>query len=193
MGIAGTSREAHAGAEPTTSSSKSQTLGEPSAPPTRRAVLRGALAGVAVPLLAACGGESSTSGSDTSAPAGSDTSTPAGPGSSSSGGKPSASPPEESGGTSAALATTGQVPEGGGVILADDGVVITQPSAGMFNAFSSTCTHAGCTLDNVTDTINCICHGSQFSIKDGSVVTGPATSPLPNKPLIVTGSKIFLG
>lgn len=189
MGIAGTSRGAHAGGE-LTSSSQSQTLGESPAPPTRRAVLRGALAGVAVPLLAACGGESSTSGSDTSAPAGSDSSSSAGSGS---GGKLSASPPEESGGANAALATTGQVPEGGGVILADDGVVITQPSAGMFNAFSSTCTHAGCTLDNVTDTINCICHGSQFSIKDGSVVTGPATSPLPNKPLIVTGSKIFLG
>lgn len=78
--------------------------------------------------------------------------------------------------------------------MADDGVVITQPSAGMFNGFSSTCTHQGCPVDNVSGgTINCICHGSQFSIKDGSVVTGPATTPLPDKPLIVTGSKIFLG
>ena len=32
----------------------------------------------------------------------------------------------------------------------------------------------GCPVDNVSDgTINCTCHGSQFSIEDGSVVGGP--------------------
>ncbi len=185
MGIAGTSRGAHAGAEPT-SSSESQNLGGPPAPPTRRTVLRGGLAGVAVPLLAACGADSSTSGSDTSAPAGS--------GRSSAGGEQTDSAPGGSGGSGTVLASTGEVPEGGGLILADDGVVITQPKPGRFNGFSSTCTHQGCPLDNVSGgTINCICHGSKFSIEDGSPVAGPASAPLPPKPLIVAGAKISLG
>ncbi len=92
------------------------------------------------------------------------------------------------------LAKTSEIPEGGGLVLADQGVVITQPKPGMFNAFSSSCTHAGCPVDNVSDgTINCNCHGSKFSIEDGSPVSGPAQTPLPEKPLIVAGSKISLG
>ncbi|MFI7068358.1 transglycosylase domain-containing protein [Kribbella sp. NPDC050124] len=34
-------------------------------------------------------------------------------------------------------------------------------------------------------TINCNCHGSRFNISDGSVVNGPATQPLPAKPIAV--------
>ena len=52
--------------------------------------------------------------------------------------------------------------------------MITQPTAGEFKGFTNICTHQSCPLDNVTDgTINCICHGSQFSIEDGTPVTGP--------------------
>jgi Rieske Fe-S protein len=36
------------------------------------------------------------------------------------------------------------------------------------------CTHMGCTVDQAANgTIDCPCHGSQFSVKDGSVVAGP--------------------
>jgi Rieske Fe-S protein len=41
-------------------------------------------------------------------------------------------------------------------------------------------------------TINCGCHGSQFSVDDGSVVTGPATAPLPEKDISVKGDRISL-
>ena len=69
------------------------------------------------------------------------------------------------------------VPVGGGKIF--DQVVVTQPAAGTFKAFSATCTHQGCTVSEVTATgISCPCHGSVFSITDGSVVNGPATKPL---------------
>ena len=73
-----------------------------------------------------------------------------------------------------------QVPVGGGKVLADAKVVITQPSSGDFKAFSAVCTHAGCIVSDVSDgTINCGCHGSQFDIATGAVKSGPATAPLP--------------
>jgi Rieske Fe-S protein len=56
------------------------------------------------------------------------------------------------------------------------------------------CTHMGCTVDQAANgTIDCPCHGSQFSVKDGSVVAGPAPSPLPAQTIKVTGNNITLG
>ena len=95
------------------------------------------------------------------------------------------------GGASGALVTTSDVPVGGGVVLADAGLVITQPKAGQFKAFSAVCTHQGCTVGSVEGgTINCPCHGSQFAIADGSVVNGPAQKPLPAKSIRVSGTSI---
>jgi Rieske Fe-S protein len=88
-----------------------------------------------------------------------------------------------------ALAATSDVPVGGGVIGA--GVVITQPAGGDFRAFSSTCTHQGCTVSDVSDgIISCPCHGSQYSAEDGSVERGPATAPLPPVAITVDGDQI---
>ena len=72
-------------------------------------------------------------------------------------------------------------------------VVVTQPTAGTFKAFSSTCTHMGCTVSSVKNgTINCPCHGSRYSIADGSVQGGPAPRPLAARRIAVTGSTISL-
>jgi Rieske Fe-S protein len=81
--------------------------------------------------------------------------------------------PDEGGGENTeGLIATADVAVGGGVILEDDGIVITQPAQGEWRGFSSVCTHQGCTVASVAEgTINCNCHGSQFSIEDGSVVT----------------------
>lgn len=90
-----------------------------------------------------------------------------------------------------ALAKTADVPVGGGVIV--DETVVTQPTAGDFQGFSSTCTHAGCTLREVADgTINCRCHGSKFNL-DGTVANGPAGRPLERKAVSVQGDSIVLG
>ncbi len=71
------------------------------------------------------------------------------------------------------------IPVGGGVVHAEAGVVITQPEEGTFMGFSSKCTHAGCDVRNVRDDgIYCACHGSLFSITDGSPTAGPASEPL---------------
>lgn len=130
----------------------------------RRALTGAAATAVGVPLLAACAG-----GDDSSGDA-----------------QPAASPGQE-------LAAAADVPEGGGVILGEAGLVVTQPTTGEFKAFSSTCTHQACQVTGVTETIDCVCHGSKFSLTDGSVVQGPATEPLAEKPVEVRGQRIVLG
>ena len=93
-----------------------------------------------------------------------------------------------------ALAATSQVPDGGGKIIDAKRIVITQPQSGSFKAFSAICTHEGCFVGSVSNgTINCPCHGSRFSITDGSVVQGPATRPLPPMAISVEGTSIFQG
>jgi Rieske Fe-S protein len=85
------------------------------------------------------------------------------------------------------------VPVGGGTVVPAAKVVVTQPSAGTFEAFSATCTHAGCLVGSVSGgTIHCPCHGSQFSISDGSVVAGPAPTPLPGVAVRVTDRFVYL-
>ncbi len=89
------------------------------------------------------------------------------------------------------LAAVADVPVGGGVVLADQGLVVTQPVAGTFKAFSATCTHQGCAVIEVADgTINCTCHGSRFAVADGTPTAGPAKTPLPETPVAVQGSSI---
>ncbi|MEU3840289.1 Rieske (2Fe-2S) protein [Streptomyces sp. NPDC028635] len=105
---------------------------------------------------------------------------------------------DSGGGTKAAksgtvLAKTSDIPEGGGKILPEHQVVVTQPSAGSFKAFSSKCTHQGCAVSGVRDgVISCPCHHSEFSIADGSVKKSPATRPLPEVRITVSGNDITL-
>ncbi|MFC7216830.1 Rieske (2Fe-2S) protein [Streptomyces polyrhachis] len=106
--------------------------------------------------------------------------------------EPSSDTPSANG--SGAALKVSDVPVGGGKILKDEKVVVTQPAAGEFKAFSAVCTHQGCVVSSVSDgTINCACHGSRFSVEDGSVKNGPATKPLPSSPVSVDGQELKLG
>jgi Rieske Fe-S protein len=91
----------------------------------------------------------------------------------------------------AVLAQVSDIPVGGGKILADAQVVVTQPTAGSFACFSAVCTHQGCLVAEVAGgTINCPCHGSRFNVADGSVAGGPAPRPLPSVAFTVDGDAI---
>ena len=148
---------------------------------SRRNVLTGlAAAGLAAPLLAACGSSADSTATGTTG-SGQDAATPSAPGGAGSGG---------SGGAGDGIPTA-EIPVGGGKIFADQRIVVTQPKAGEFKAFSAICTHQGCPVTRVSGgTIDCPCHGSQFSIEDGSVEGGPAPRGLPEKKVTVTGSTL---
>lgn len=109
------------------------------------------------------------------------------------GATPSTSPP--SGGSSPASGggalKSADVPVGGGVIDKDAKVVLTQPTAGEFKAFSAVCTHQGCLVTSVADgAIRCACHGSAFDMATGAVTSGPAKSALPGKQVTVNGDSL---
>jgi nitrite reductase/ring-hydroxylating ferredoxin subunit len=89
-------------------------------------------------------------------------------------------------------AKAADIPVGSGKIFPDAQAVITQPKKGDFKAFSSICTHQNCPVANVTDTINCDCHGSKYSITDGSVVNPPAPQPLPPKTITIEGDNLVV-
>jgi Rieske Fe-S protein len=168
------------------------------------ATRRGVLAGVGLVGLAgaitACGASSSSSSAAAADPAtstggGGATSAAAAP-AASTGSAASSSPASSgsAGGTaSGALTGTSDIPVGGGMIFPAKLVVVTQPTAGEFKAFSAVCTHMGCTVNQIANgRIDCPCHGSEYSITDGAVLAGPAPKPLPAKTIKVTGDSIFL-
>ncbi|MFJ8059635.1 Rieske (2Fe-2S) protein [Streptomyces sp. NPDC096142] len=153
---------------------------EPVTTPSRRTALAAVgAAGLAVALTACSSDSDSSSGSSSSKDSGSgDTA-----GSSTAQG--------DAGGTE--LAKTSDIPEGGGKIFASQGVVVTQPTAGTYKAFSSKCTHQGCAVSSISGgAIVCPCHGSEFSVTDGSVKKGPATQGLPAEQISVSGDSITL-
>jgi Rieske Fe-S protein len=136
--------------------------------PTRRTVVAGVGAAGLAAALTACGSSGTTSGTTQNA-----------------------SSPAPGGGT--VLGATSDIPSGGGKVFPAAKVVVTQPTSGQFKAFSAICTHQGCTVANVSGgTINCPCHGSKFSIDDGSVKNGPATQPLPSAKITVEGTSVKL-
>jgi len=92
------------------------------------------------------------------------------------------------------VASTTDIPVGGGMVISRVNLVVTQPVAGEFKAFSTVCPHVGCVLDKVANgTIDCPCHGSTFRISDGAVVTGPATRALTPVAVTVVNGMITLG
>ncbi|MCD4525889.1 Rieske (2Fe-2S) protein [Nocardioides sp. cx-173] len=138
----------------------------PTFQPTRRIVFHGLGAIGIAAALAGCGGSSDDGG----------------------GGGDGGAQPE----AGAELASTSEVPVGGGLILTAEKVVITQPTEGDFKAFSAVCTHQNNVVTSVEDgVIHCSFHGSEFSADSGKVEGGPAGSGLAEVSIDVQGDKIL--
>ncbi|MDR7330573.1 Rieske (2Fe-2S) protein [Corynebacterium guangdongense] len=82
-----------------------------------------------------------------------------------------------------------QVPVGSAVIVGD--VIIAQPTAGNFVAYSTSCPHQGNKITQVNDgTVTCTAHNSVFDIADGSVLDGPSRDPLAAGKATVDGGTV---
>jgi Rieske Fe-S protein len=130
---------------------------------TRRALLAGAAAvGVGAAAAGALAACTSSGGPGTGAPA-------AGP----------------------VTVSAGEIPVGGGKVFEAQQVVVVQPVAGTFRAFSAICTHQGCVVGSVANgKIVCPCHQSEFSATDGSVTQGPAVTPLAARTVTQSGTTL---
>lgn len=151
----------------------------------RRAVLQGLTvsgAGAAAStLLAACGSDGEATSSAPSSSAGDNDGTQGG---GEGGGK----------GSGTVLGPASEVAVGGGVIYADALVVVTQPTNGEYKGFTAVCTHQQCPVTSIEGAeIVCNCHGSRYSIEDGSVISGPAPAALAAEPVTVSGGDVTLG
>ena len=165
----------------------------------RRTVLRAAgllgLTGAGAAALSACAAGSG--GSPSATPAASETAasetsgpTTPSPAAETTSPTPSASAAEAPKGPNVA---TSKVPVGGGVILENADYVVTQPSKGKYKAFSKICTHQGCPVASVSGgVIHCNCHGSEYSIKDGSVTNPPAPKGLAEARTTVFEGKVYV-
>ena len=147
-----------------------------------QATRRGVLAGVGLVGLAGAISACSSGGS----PAGANVGAPAAT-------TPSSAPSAASGGNAAAsgLATTSEIPVGGGKIFTSEKVVVTQPNSGDFKAFSAVCTHAGCTVGFEGGVIICPCHGGEFDAETGEVIAGPPPAGLAPKKVLEAGGQIY--
>lgn len=89
------------------------------------------------------------------------------------------------------VASTADVPVGGGIVVAGAETVLTQPTEDEFKAFSSICPHQGCAVTMVRDgRIICPCHASTFDLTTGAVLSGPARRGLTEKTVTVEGEDI---
>ncbi len=94
-------------------------------------------------------------------------------------------------GQAAPLARAADVPRGGGLVLAEQRVVLTRSSDDVVAAFSAVCTHQGCLVESVSDgAIHCPCHGSRFDATNGEVLAGPASQALAGIPIALSGDTI---
>ena len=81
----------------------------------------------------------------------------------------------------------------GGWVLHPDQDYLLVNSGGTIKAFSSRCTHQGCTRNWAFGTnAICNCHSSVFNV-NGEVVSGPASSSLTSVKVTRDGSTITLG
>lgn len=97
--------------------------------------------------------------------------------------------------------TTSEVPAianvGGSVVSTPmglgDTIIVARTDTATIVTLSAVCTHQGCTvmLDEPNMRMDCPCHGSEYSF-DGTVLAGPAPSPLKSYPTTFDGTTVTI-
>lgn len=67
---------------------------------------------------------------------------------------------------------------------------------GQYYAVTDECTHTGCPLSNGEldgAVLECPCHGSEFDVRTGAVVSPPANEPLARYAVRIEGNDILVG
>ena len=141
----------------------------------RRGLLKAACMGCAALGLSACGGSSSPGPAAAASPS------PAGGG---------ATAPAAGSGVIAKLI---DIPVAGSISArAPSGpkIVLARPTATTVVAFSSICTHQGCTVEPDGKQYACPCHGSTYDAFTGKNLSGPAPSPLHPFAVKISGTDV---
>jgi nitrite reductase/ring-hydroxylating ferredoxin subunit len=83
------------------------------------------------------------------------------------------------------VVSEGEVPVGGVKLFAypglEDQCILVRTSEAAYVAYSQKCTHLSCAVFYAPEhhRLECPCHEGYFSVRDGSVLQGPPTRPLP--------------
>jgi nitrite reductase/ring-hydroxylating ferredoxin subunit len=66
---------------------------------------------------------------------------------------------------------------------------------GALFAFDDACTHAFCSLaegELAGTTVTCLCHFSQFDVRTGDVLNGPADEPVRSRAVAIEGDALLV-
>lgn len=80
-------------------------------------------------------------------------------------------------------------------VNADGKPILLANIDGTYYALGNICTHMACTLTNGKlkgEVVECPCHGSQYNVKTGAVVRGPALKPEPKYEVKVENGQIMV-
>jgi nitrite reductase/ring-hydroxylating ferredoxin subunit len=84
-------------------------------------------------------------------------------------------------------------PEIDAVVIQGQEIALARLDDGSWVAFDNSCTHEECPLsegDLDRDRVTCYCHGSEFDVRTGEVIEGPAEEPLSVYPVRVVDGEL---
>ena len=95
------------------------------------------------------------------------------------------------------IAKAGDIPVGGVKLFQypkpGEQCILIRTAQDAYVAYSQKCTHLSCAVfySRAHDRLECPCHQGYFSVKDGSVLQGPPTRPLPRVILERSGEELI--
>jgi Rieske Fe-S protein len=95
------------------------------------------------------------------------------------------------------IARVGEIPVGGVKLFqypkSGEQCIMIRTAEDSYVAYSQKCTHLSCAVfySREHDRLECPCHQGYFSVKDGSVLQGPPTRPLPRVVLERSGDQLI--